>query len=86
MQGGTDWVESLRKERTVSPKSWHTAFALSVLLGIWGVDRFYLGNIGLGILKLLSVGGFLVWWIVDIVLLWNGWMKDSLGKEVRRPF
>lgn len=39
----------------------------SVFLGPLGVDRFVNGQIGLGIGKLLTMGGFGVWWIADVV-------------------
>lgn len=42
---------------------------LSVLTGTLGIDRFYIGDIGLGIGKLLTCGGFGVWWIVDMFLI-----------------
>ena len=80
----SDWVSSLRQQRLESAKNWRTAFLLSVFLGVVGADRFYVGRIGLGILKLLTLGGYFVWWVVDIVLLLQGRMKDDLGRYVRR--
>lgn len=39
--------------------------ALSWFGGLLGLDRFYQGQIGWGLLKLVTVGGFLIWWLAD---------------------
>jgi len=66
----------------ISGKKWQTALALSVFLGIFGFDRFYLGKIGTGILKLLTWGGFGIWWILDIITIASGKMTDSRGRSL----
>ncbi|XP_035714545.1 TM2 domain-containing protein almondex isoform X2 [Folsomia candida] len=48
---------------------WSTTFVLSVTLGGFGADRFYLGRWQEGIGKLFSFGGLGVWTIIDIILI-----------------
>ena len=38
------------------------------VLGIYGVDRFARGQIGLGLLKMLTFGGFGFWYLADLVV------------------
>ena len=63
-------------------KEWLVALLLSIFLGYLGVDRFYLGHIGLGIAKLLTAGGCGIWYIVDIILIATGSLKDDQGREL----
>lgn len=63
-------------------KSWIVALLLSIFLGGLGVDRFYLGYIGLGILKLLTCGGLWIWWLIDLIMIATGKMKDSNGRDL----
>lgn len=51
----------------VSLKSPTTYLVVSIFLGELGVDRFMLGDIGMGILKLFSCGFCGILWILDII-------------------
>ena len=57
------------------------ALILSVLLGGLGVDRFYLGYIGIGVLKLLTGGCFGILWIIDIINIATGNLGPADGSE-----
>jgi TM2 domain-containing membrane protein YozV len=43
----------------------HIRMVLSWFLGFLGADRFYDGQVGPGVLKLITVGGLGVWWLAD---------------------
>lgn len=66
-----------------SPKSWLATLLLSIFLGELGIDRFYLGKIGTGILKLITLGGLGIWWLVDIILTVAGVATDKEGRVVK---
>ena len=65
-----------------SDKSFIILILLSIFLGSLGIDRFYLGKIGTGILKLITFGGFGIWWLIDLIIVVSGKMKDSDGRVV----
>lgn len=62
-----------------SGKSFLVTWLLSLLLGVLGVDRFYLGKVGTGILKLVTIGGLGVWALIDLVLLLLNKTRDKQG-------
>lgn len=68
----------------ISPKSRTVASILGFFLGGLGVDRFYLGNIGMGVAKLL-VGWltFGIWPLIDWIIILAGGAHDGQGLPVR---
>ncbi len=56
-----------------------TALILSILVGGLGVDRFYLGYTGLGVLKLLTGGVFGILWLIDIIRIATGSLLPADG-------
>ncbi len=66
-------------QAAATDKDWTVLLILSILLGGLGVDRFYAGSIGLGILKLLTAGGCGIWWLIDIIMIVTGGFKDANG-------
>ena len=64
-------------------KSQSTAFILSWLLGIFGADRFYLGYTGLGVAKLITLGGCGIWAIIDYAMVGMCLMKDAQGNSLK---
>lgn len=70
-----------------APREWLVAILLSIFLGYFGVDRFYLGYTGLGIAKLLitiftcGIAGW-VWWLIDVILIAAGNLTDAKGRPL----
>lgn len=60
-------------------KSFVATWLLAWLVGVLGIDRFYLGKVGTGILKLVTIGGLGIWWLVDLILVLAGTTRDRQG-------
>jgi hypothetical protein len=62
-----------------SSKSYVTTLLLSFFFGVFGVDRFYLGHVGVGLGKLFTLGGLGIWALIDFILIATKNIKDSQG-------
>lgn len=61
-----------------------TATILSVLLGSWAIDRFYIGDWLLGVLKIVTCGGCYIWWIVDWFIIGSATRKNNTQRVLSR--
>lgn len=81
---GGHWFPASEVPGLFSEKEWLTALLLSLFLGSLGVDRFYLGHTGLGVLKLLTLGGCGVWSLIDLILIATGKLVDAANLPLKR--
>lgn len=68
---------------TNAQKDFMTAAMLSLFLGMLGIDRFYLGKVGTGILKLITFGGLGIWYLIDLIIILTGSMKSKNGQPLQ---
>ncbi|NCN52074.1 TM2 domain-containing protein [archaeon] len=62
--------------------NWVLTLVMSIVFGWFGVDRFLMGHVGLGILKLITFGGLGIWWLVDWILIATKYeFKDIIWVE-----
>lgn len=53
---------------------------ISILGGNLGIDRFYIGDTGLGVGKLLTCGGLGIWAIIDWFLIMDATREKNMLK------
>lgn len=61
--------------------NWILTLLISIFFGVLGVDRFIMGHIFLGILKLITGGGFGIWWLVDVILIASKYPFENIHWE-----
>lgn len=65
-----------------SNRSYLVACLLSWFLGVFGIDRFYLGYVGVGIAKLFTLGGLGIWALIDFILIISKKLPDFHGNPL----
>lgn len=67
----------------ISEKKGVVALLLCLFLGTIGVHRFYAGKTGTGIAMILTLGGFGVWTLIDLIMIICGSFTDSDGNKIK---
>jgi len=63
---------------------WLTALLLCFFVGVFGIHRFYLGRVLTGLLMLFTLGGLGIWYLIDLILIATGGLKDGDQNFVKR--
>ena len=72
-------------EEQISDADWLTTLLVCILpalIGINGIHRFMTGNIGTGVLMLLTLGGCGIWTLIDLIMIATGKFTDGEGNLV----
>ena len=62
-----------------SGKSQVVALILAIVVGGLGIHRFYLGYIWQGVVQLLTLGGFGIWALIDLIRIITGDLQPKDG-------
>lgn len=72
-----------QEEVQLSPHSKPVAVLLGFTLGMFGIHRFYLGYVGIGLAMFFTFGGLFIWSITDSLRILFGHVTDSEGLKLR---
>lgn len=65
-----------------SGRSYVLTLFLALFLGSLGIHRFYTGYIWIGVIQLLTCGGFGLWALIDLISLALNKYEDADGNEL----
>lgn len=65
---------------TLQLKDPTTSLIVSILVGTLGIDRFIIGDTGLGIGKLLTCGGLGIWTVIDWFMIQGATKEKNMQK------
>lgn len=82
--GAGGWFAASEVPGIFSSRDWLSALLISFFLGSFGIDRFYLGYTGYGVIKLLTLGGCGIWALIDLILIAVGNLNDVDDLPLKR--
>lgn len=82
--GQGSWFQAGEISGVFSDKDWLTALLLSLFVGTLGIDRFYLGYTGLGVLKLITLGLCGIWALIDLILIALNKVPDATRLPLKK--
>lgn len=75
----TNQESAPKPEQKSGEKSQLVALLLCFFVGVLGIHRFYLGYTVIGIIQLLTFGGFGIWALIDLILIITGDLQPKNG-------
>ena len=72
----------LLKSDSQSQTQWIVVLLLAFFLGIIGAHRFYVGKNGTAVLMILTLGGFGLWLLYDLIVIITGNFKTKEGNKI----
>ncbi len=63
-------------------EDWVVTLLFCWFLGIFGAHRFYNRRYTSGFFMLISFGGFIIWYIIDLIMIVAGNFKDKNGNNI----
>ena len=64
--------------------TWLVALLLCLFVGFLGIHRFYVGNSGTGFLQIITIGGFGIWVLIDLIMIVTGKFTNKEGQFITR--
>lgn len=66
----------------ISERSRLVALLLAGILGVFGAHRFYVKRTNSGAVMALTLGGFGIWYVYDLIVIAGGGFRDAEGRRV----
>ena len=69
-------------QQSQTARSYVITLLLALFLGGFGIHRFYTGYIRIGVIQLLTAGGFGIWTLIDLISIALDKYKDADGNKL----